>query len=312
MKRKTLKIFLIIFGCVCVCLPACSTGSGAASQTVETTRADAASPYQNNLRYAEGEAPADEAPTGAVADYGAADLATTAGFTDASQVQPDKIIQTASIEMQTDRFGETVDALRAAGPDNGGYVESANLEQYDASRYFYITLRVPAEKFGEVCKYAESLGKVLSSSQNAEDVSASYYDTADRLDTKLIEEERVLDMITRATKIDDLLALEERLGEIREQIEVYQSRLTSIDRQALYSTIAVSLEEVRREALALTSEGLGGRIQSAFIGSVNGVASFFQNAVIFLAGVIIPLLFAGLLVFIGVRVAKAAGKGKKD
>lgn len=227
------------------------------------------------------------------------------------QVRPEKIIQTANIEAQTDRFDEVTDALRAAAPDHGGYVESANLySQYNNARntnyrVFTITLRVPTDKFEEVRRYVEGLAQVSSAYQSAEDVTAQYYDIAGRLETKKIEEERVLEMIGSATKIEDLLALEERLGEIRTQIERYQSQINSIDRLAAYSTIYYTLYEATKEDLIIVSDNLGGRIGKAFASSVNRTVSFFQALIIFLAGALIPLSVIALLCGVGIKTAKA-------
>lgn len=229
-----------------------------------------------------------------------------------AQIKPDKIIQTANIEMQTDRFDDVSEQLRRVAIENGGYVENANLyNRYNYNRdsrwrVFSITLRVPTDKFEEVRQYVEGLGHVLSAVQNADDVTAQYYDIVSRLETKQIEEERVLDMITRANQIDDLLALEERLGQIRTQIERYQSQINSIDRLAAYSTIQVGLSEVTKEELVIVSDNLGGRIQKAFLNSLNKTASFFQEVLIFLAGALIPLAIVGLLAFIGIKAALTA------
>ena len=230
---------------------------------------------------------------------------------------PLKIIQRASINLQSERFDETAELLRAIGPDYGGYVESANMyTNYNYSRgndyrTFSITIRVPSEFFEEARLYAESLGKAVHSSQSAEDATARYYDIADRLATKQIEEERVLEMITRAEEIDDLLALEERLGSIRTQIERFQSQMTSIDRLAAFSTISVSVTEVTKEELVIVPEGLGGRIGQAFVRSVNGTVNFFQNLAIFLAGALIPIVIIGLLAFVGYLFIASARKKKK-
>ncbi len=171
-----------------------------------------------------------------------------------------------------------------------------------------IILRVPRDQFDTVLKRVESLAKVVSSSQSAEDVTASYYDIAGRLETRRVEEARVLEMIPRAEKIEDLLALEERLGEIRTDIELYQSQMNNIDRLAAYSTIHVNLEEVPREEMIVVSDDLGGRLQLAFIRSVNNTVIFFQNTLLFLAEIFIPLLFAGLIAVVGIIIYKRKKK----
>lgn len=231
------------------------------------------------------------------------------------QRMDDKIIQTADVELKTDLFDEAVERLRNAATQFGGYVESANMQgdfnSRGSSRYFYIVLRVPTNRFDEARRYVEEQGKVVRSNQSATDVSAEYYDLAGRLETKRIEEERVLDMIGRATKIEDLLNLEERLGWIRTDIERFQSRLNTIDRLAAFSTIRISLNEVTKEEIVIVSDDLGGRVQQAFVKSVNAIVSALQEIVIFLAGAIIPLLLIAILTFVGIAATRAARKKRK-
>jgi hypothetical protein len=225
-----------------------------------------------------------------------------------------KIIQNARVDMQTERFDDVSENLRNIATDVGGFVEYAEMNDYShhknqRSRNFYITLRVPRERFDEVLRQVESLATVRSSTQSAEDVTAQYYDLAGRLETKKIEEERVLDMIGRAETIEDMLALEKRLGQIRTDIERFTTQMIGIDRLAAFSSIHVALTEVTNETLIFAPEGLGERMGQAFSSSLNGTLLFFQNFIIFLAGALIPLVFIGVIIFF---VYKIVWKKKKQ
>jgi hypothetical protein len=245
---------------------------------------------------------------------------TTSAAPEATSGQ--KIIQTAWVNLQTDRFDEVMQTLRRLAPDVDGFVESAELYDYYSQnrfsanqptrlREFSIILRVPREHFDTVMWQVENLATVRSSNQSAEDVTARYTDLAGRLQTKYIEQERVLDMIGRAQTIEDLLALENRLGEINTDIELFQSQMTGIDRLSAFSTIHVHLSEVTTETLIVVSEGLGARMGQAFTRSVNGTVLFLQNVLIFLAGALIPFTFIGLLTFVGIKAAKYNKKKKE-
>ena len=222
----------------------------------------------------------------------------------APQGQPAKIIQNANINLQTDRFDEVSAQLRAVAPDMGGYVEQASRDGNSPWRSFSITLRVPIDRFEEARAWVEALAQVTWSSQSTEDVTANYYSLADRLETKKVAEERVLEMIARAELIEDLLALEEQLGSIRTQIEQFEAQMTSIDRLAAFSTIYVRLSEVTKEELVVFSDDLGGRIKKAFTRSVNNTTLFFQDFVIWLAGALIPLVTIGILILVSVLIAR--------
>jgi hypothetical protein len=199
-----------------------------------------------------------------------------------------------------DHFEEVVEALRLTAPSVGGFVESSSLGHSEARgwrpRTFNITLRVPAEYFDWALNYIESLATVTSSMQNAEDITSEFYDMLGRLETRRIEEERVLAFIEQAVEINDLLALEERLGQIRMQIEQYMSRINHLDQLATFSTIHVRLTEEETVVIAAT---LGGRIGQSFTGSLRATGAFFQNLIIFMAGAVVPLSVLALMALAG-------------
>jgi preprotein translocase subunit YajC len=238
-------------------------------------------------------------------------------------MEGEKILRTGNVELETDTFDTVVDELRFAAVNSGGFVESANITDMNYKGYMYnrsdsrarvlnMTLRVPREQFDSVFELVTGIGKLITSGQNSEDVTAQYYDTARRLETKKVEEERVLEMSGRAEKIEDLLALEERLGQIRTDIELYQTQMLNIDRLAAYSTINVILAEVLTEEYIISSGDLGGRLQLAFVRGINNTVIFLQNALLFLAEIFIQLIFILLLVVIGFVIYKRKAIRKQE
>ncbi|MCL2204721.1 MAG: DUF4349 domain-containing protein, partial [Defluviitaleaceae bacterium] len=99
------------------------------------------------------------------------------------------VIQQAHIEMESDAFDATVDALRLVAPAVEGYVES---EMRTATRWprFTVVLRVPASRFEEVLRHIEALADIRTQNQWADDVTDQFYDMAGSLATRRIEEER--------------------------------------------------------------------------------------------------------------------------
>jgi len=293
------KIFLVI-GLVATILVFAACGSGDSSPA---PAGGAAGGRATNVA-----APA--VPQSAPMPLMEADMETSWDYSATNQVQARvrRIIQTAHVEMHTaDRFDEVADALRYAATGVGGFVENSNLNvrefRNQQLRTLSITLRVPAEYFDSVLFRVESLATVTSTNQSAEDVTAEFYDMLSRLETRRIEEERVLAFIEQAENINDLLALEERLGQIRRQIEQYTARINNLDQLATFSTIHVRLSE-REEEVVIAPTTLGGRISVAFLGSVNAIGFVFQEFVIFMAGALIPLSVLALMIFAGLGTVK--------
>ncbi len=230
--------------------------------------------------------------------------------------QKRKIIQNGVVSMETDRFDSVTEEIRLMTEALGGYVENSDMKEYSryqgkSRRYYNIMLRIPAERFAEAKRYVEGLGKVISAVESSEDVSAQYYDMQTRLETRKIEEERVLDMIKRTSKVEDLLALEQRLGEIRADIESYTASMSRIDSLSSYSTLTVNVNEVEQVVLNVASEGLGGRMYESFIKSVNKTLAVLADITVFLVSCAIPTVLLLLLVAIAVALWKIARRIKE-
>ena len=141
-------------------------------------------------------------------------------------------------------------------------------------------------------------------SESAQDVTDQFYDMESRLAARLVEEERVLAFIDEAENIQELLALERRLADIRTQIRTYESQMTHLADRAAFSTILAELREVPDYTQDKETPTLGERIASAFGNSASGTLTFFQEILIILATAIIPLAFLGVVAFAAIRIIK--------
>lgn len=204
------------------------------------------------------------------------------------------LIRRASIEAESEYFDEAVAALRAVAPAVNGYIESEMLTATGTPR-LTIVLRVPAATFDDVLRHINTLVTIQTQNQWTDDVTDRFYDLAGNLETRRIEEERVLALIDQAGDIHELLALEARLSNVRHAIESYLAQLNQMAGQITYSTITVTLVCA---AIPITAAAptLGYRIGGAFGDSVDGTVRFLQGVVVLLAGAVIPL---GLLAILG-------------
>jgi len=214
------------------------------------------------------------------------------------------IIQTAWTELETEYFDDVISDLRQIPGVASGYIESEHLSRR-GRRIFNMTMRIPAARFQDVLSQVEGLATVRSSSEQAEDVTDQFYDTDARLQTRRIEEERLLALIEEADNVHDLLELERRLSSTRLQIETYTAQLTNLAGRIAYSTIFVTLFDIAEaEIIPIVGPTLGERIGGAFGDSVDSVLTAGQNFVIFMAGIIVPLLIWGVIIFVAFKLVK--------
>lgn len=251
---------------------------------------------------------------------------TPAGGSEPSSVYQNpgaKLIRRAELNIQTEQFDQSLEALNQLVNNCGGYFESANLygggrrDAY-ATRSGEYVVRIPAQQYNLFLSSTGDLGYVNSKTESSEDVGTQYYDTETRLKTQRTKQERLLALLERAETMEDIISLENALSDVEYQIEMYSSDLRRYDALINFSTFRIYLNEVRQitEEVGETAS-LGQRMAAGFQASFRGLGQGFQDLLVwvsynlFLTAVLIGVAVAAVVV--GKReLKKVHGKsGKK-
>ena len=162
-----------------------------------------------------------------------------------------KIIKNADMNVETRTFDEFIAYVNKALGELGGYIQSSSLNgsRYGREdlRYASITLRVPAEKLESFLSMIEGEGNVTYRNIYTDDVTLSYVDTESHLKALRTEQETLLGLLEKAETVENIIAIQSRLSEVRYEIESYESRLRTYDDQIDYSTVYLNVSEVERE-----------------------------------------------------------------
>lgn len=223
-----------------------------------------------------------------------------------------KIIYTSSFEIQTTAFDETVSALDGLCETYGAYYERSETYGYAerGNRNGSFTIRVPSDKYQTFRHATGELGTVVRSSENNEDVSEKYYDTEARLASAKLREERLLDILSKAESLDNVLLLESELANVRYEIESLSGSLRKYDSLIEYSTIYVDIAEVSRPVTVQTlPKSFGERLAQAATGGFRNFADGFQDALVDLT-YSLPTLIV-FIVFVVVVVVVVRSRIKK-
>ena len=200
-----------------------------------------------------------------------------------------KLIRRAELHIQTERFDESVAALKALVADCGGYFEQASSygggsRDAHADRNGEYTIRVPAERYNQFFHSAGNLGYVTSSTENSDDVGEKYYDTEARLKTQRTKQERLLALLEKAETMEDIISLENALSDVEYQIEQFSSTLNRYDALINFSTFTVYLREVSRVTQEVgETASLGTRMAAGFQSSFRGLIQGGQNLLIWIS-----------------------------
>ena len=173
------------------------------------------------------------------------------------------------------------------------------------------TLRIPSERLDEFIGGAKGVGKVSSYSESSEDVSESYYDTENRLNTQRVKMERLTELMKKARDITDLIELENAISDTQYWIDYYTGSLRGYDSKVNDSYVYVNLRELSAaDSIEVKSLTLGERIASAVKVSLETAGDVLQALVIFLIAAL-PWIAALAVVIIVIRLIVRRRKHKK-
>ncbi len=223
-----------------------------------------------------------------------------------SMAEEKKIIRNARLTIVTQSFDGSLDALKRACEQQGGWIESSSesLNSYTNLRTANLTLRIPQTELDAYLDDASALGRITSRSESAEDVTAAYQDTRMQLDTQLALMERLQSLITQSADLTDLLALESQIAQTQYQIDALTRSLNATDRQVTYSTVTVALKEEKTADLTDTTVTFGERLASAIRVGAEAFADFLGDAVVFLVAALPFIAIAGVIALIVIIVKR--------
>lgn len=159
-----------------------------------------------------------------------------------------KVIRTAYLNLQTLDFNGFVQALEQKIIETGAYLQYANVYGGNSSgrRSGEYTIRVPESTLDMFLEGMEGIATVTNKTLGEQDVTLNYMDMENRIKTLEIEQERLLALLEKAEDLESIILLEERLSQVRYNLESYQSSLRTYDDKITYSTVQISVYEVTR------------------------------------------------------------------
>ena len=270
-----------------------------------------------DMAYTENAYPAEAEEYGGFAVTGGTQLESGSGA--APEGSPEKLIYSASATVETTEFDGTIEKLSALVEQYGGFVESSSVNGsnyytqsrgYSSTRCASYVIRVPSDKFSALMGSLSTLGNVPYSHTYTENITAQYYDTDARLTAYQVQEARLLEMMEAAKTVEDLIAIEEKLTELRYQIESLQSTLKNWDRQVAYSTLDLEVQEVI-EYTPESRMSYGQELALALCSGLKRTGEFFKDLLLAIVGALPALVILAVVLAILIPVWKKRRKARK-
>ena len=278
---------LLVAGMV-VSMAACGSAHKTASMDMMAVQNNRGEAYYDNAMEYDYAASDMEMPEAATDGGIFEDFSNKGSAEDISQTQArnQKLIRTVSMDVETKEFDSLMSAIQDKTGELGGYIE--NMDSYNGSRYSgnhnvrnaTLQVRIPQNKLDLFLSTVSDEANVVRRSENVTNVTLNYLDIQSHKESLQIEQERLLVLLERAEILEDIITLENRLSNVRYEIESMEKRLRSFDNQVEYSTVNLTVREVQELTVVVEEEettwqriSRGFRESLADIG--NGFTEFF-------------------------------------
>ena len=158
---------------------------------------------------------------------------------EAAPIQPPKerkMIYSASLQVRVSSLEDAVQKLLDRVQQLEGYLAQRNNN--------VLTCRIPAKSFHSFIQEVKEYGAVLHESMQAQDVTKQHMDLGIRLENAETARKRLLKLLEKATKVEDILKIEEQLTRLTESIERMKGELKYLNEQIAYSLVSVGFQSV--------------------------------------------------------------------
>ena len=235
MKMRKLTTLLLALAMTVASLTAC--GASTNSMTADVAMPEAAAPMEN-MKYE-------------MEDAVLYSSASTAGGNTSANVQTgQKLIRRVSIDAETEDLEALLGSLSIKISSVGGYIKNQDLYNGSAySSYRYrsasLTIRIPAENLDNFIQQVKDVSNVVNYNESQEDVTLTYVSTESRIKALETEQERLLELLSKADNMSDLLEIEARLTDVRYELENVTSQLRVLANKVDYATVNLYIDQVK-------------------------------------------------------------------
>ena len=229
---------------------------------------------------AAGEEPAASPGSGPDRDEGAPPLAAPI---------EQRIVKTGEVTLEVENVGEALGQVRAMAVELGGYVGGSQAGTLDDRAT--LTIRIPAATFEDALARLHGMdAELVAEATREQDVTGQVVDLAARIENLQASEASYRELVARAERVEDILAVQSRLDQVRGEIEQLTAQLEALEGQAALSTLTITLVP-RATPVATTTEAWDPAAQlDRALASVVGIGQGLLDGLIWFVVVWLPIL----------------------
>ena len=159
-----------------------------------------------------------------------------------NEVIKKKIIRDGRLGLRVTELEKSKTLIDTLVRANGAYYANESFQNSDWESSYNLKIRVPSLNFDKFISGIEAgEGEVLYKVIDARDVTAQFIDLETRLENKRSYLVRYNDLLKKANSVNDILAIEEKIRGLEEEIESTTGQLKYLSDQVDYSTLDLTL-----------------------------------------------------------------------
>lgn len=226
-----------------------------------------------------------------------------------SSTNSNKVIKTASIEIETEKLDNFITSLDKIINDYKAVKVSVNEETYSYGKSLHTTVNVPAENLEEFIDEISKIGTVKTKNINADDVSDSYSALESEINALKKEEQTLLAMLEKGENLTDVIAIQDRLTTVRADIDTKSMTFERLKNQIKYSAVTINVSQVNR----VSGEGnksVGERIKKQFSDNLYYIGEFFTDFFVNFVSAIPYIAILAVIAVIVILIVKRIRKNR--
>lgn len=216
----------------------------------------------------------------------------------ASEQKDKKIIKDGDISVKSKDIVKSKIGLDKLVKSLNGYYENERLDKYDDKISYDLKVRIPSQNFEMLMNAVENgTDELQSKNVQARDVTAEFLDIETRLSNKRQYLKRYQELLSKAGNVKDIIAIEENIRNLQEEIESSVGRLKYLGDQVCYSTLNVNLYSEKDYVFKPEpQDNFWERFKTSLSDGWNSIVSFFLWTI-----GIWPFIIIGVVVLYVVR-----------
>ncbi len=188
-----------------------------------------------------------------------------------------KIVQSANISIRTKEYDVFMAALKQKIEQYNGYIEASEEYNYstNTNRNANMRVKVPADKLASFIEELSSIGTVASLSVTSDDITDSYISVESQIKALETEEKTLLSLLEKAESLDDVIKLQDRLSQVRSDLDTLKMQKQSYDGMVSYSGVTLDISEVER--VVEGGDSFFGEVKEKLLNNLYDLGDFFRE-----------------------------------